>query len=311
MGDAAGASCCQGLYYDVKDARPKAVAQYEAMAAIGSDPRAPLLVSHGRMKMDQKQPAIEAARRGLRRFPGDDSLTEDLIALDLLTSNLAEAEQLAQGWHQRAPSAAQPIFLLGRVQMARKQQEAALKSFEQAARMEPQNSEYAFYVGSLYAERLPRPDWDRVARYYSQAVTLKPDEARYRLSLGVALQTLGNLEGARRQFLRSLDLDANQSAPLNNLIRVARSLKHPDQVRVWAPLVRDVEERLRVELLSWKRVWYQPQDAQGYLPLAQFLAGNGELRQASNILEQAVALRPDLTPARQHLRVLQQTLDAG
>jgi tetratricopeptide (TPR) repeat protein len=309
-GDLAGASYYQGLYYDVKDARPRATAQYEAMAAAGNDPQAPLLVSNGYIKMDQKQKASDVARQGLRRHPGDVNLTERLIALDLLTGGLKEAEQLCRDWSRRDPSNAQPIWLLGRIQLANKQRETALKSFEQAARAEPKNPEYLFSLGSAYADDPSGSNWDRAARYDSQAVTLRPDDPRYRLSLGIALQNLGDREGARRQFLRSMDLDPNQSAPLNNLVQVARGMRRTDQVQFWAPLVRDVEERLRVELPSWKRVWDRPRDASGYLPLSRFLAGAGEIRQARNILEQAVALRPDLTAARRELTVLQRTLDA-
>jgi tetratricopeptide (TPR) repeat protein len=309
MGDPSGASYYQGLYYDVKDARPRATAQYEAMATLGNDPRAPLLVSDGYIKMDQKQKAAQAARRGLQRHPGDANLTERLIALDMLTNNLPEAEQLCREWVERDSTAVQPIWLLGRIQMARKRYDAALSSFEQAAKAEPQNAEYQFWLGSFYAERLPRPDWDRAARYYGQAVTLKPDDARYRLNLGIALQKQGDLEGARRQFLRSMDLDPNQSAPLNNLVQIARGQKQPAQMAFCAPLVRDVEQRLRIELPSWKRVWDNPSDADGYLPLARFLVESGELVKARNVLEQAVALRPDLPSARRDLQVLNRTLD--
>src|SRR5262249_19647154 len=143
---------------------------------------------------------------------------------------------------------------------------------------------------------------------YGQAVTLAPEEARYRQNLGIALQNLGRLEGARRQFLRALDLDVNQSAPLNNVVQVARGLKQFDQAEFWAPLVREGERRRRDALPSGKRGWDQPQDPAGYQPLAQFLARTGELRKARNILEQAVALKPDPAAQRQ-LAILQRTLD--
>jgi hypothetical protein len=105
-----------------------------------------------------------------------------------------------------------------------------------------------------------------------------------------------------------MDLDVNQSAPLNNVVQVARGLKQFDQVEFWAPLVREVEERLREELPDWKKVWDHPQDPAGYPPLAQFLQHTGELRQARNILEQSVALKPD-PAARRQLDILQRTLD--
>jgi hypothetical protein len=106
-----------------------------------------------------------------------------------------------------------------------------------------------------------------------------------------------------------MDLDIHQSAPLNNVVQVARGLKQRDQVEFWAPLVRDVEQRLREELPGWKRVWEQPQNADAYLPLARFLKRTGELKKAQHVLEQAVALRPDLTAARRDLEVLRRTLE--
>jgi Flp pilus assembly protein TadD len=184
-----------------------------------------------------------------------------------------------------------------------------MRLFERAARAEPKNAEYQFAIGSVYADQPSRSNWEMAARYYGQAALLQPDEARYRLNLGIALQNIGNLEGARRQFLRAMDLDVNQSAPLNNIVQVARGLKQYDQVEFWGPLVRDVEERLREELPDWKRVWDSPQDVSGYLPLAQFLERTGELRKARNILEQALALQPNLAPARRELQTVQRSLD--
>jgi tetratricopeptide (TPR) repeat protein len=309
VGDAAGASYYQGLYYDVKDARSRATSQYEAMAASGADPRGPLMVSNAYIRMDQKQRASVAAREGLKRFPGDRDLTERLIALDLLTGDLKEAEALCVGWTRREPQAAQPIYLLGRVRLANHDVSGALMQLRQAAQREPKNPEYQFAIGSAYAENASDANWGRAARYYGQAVTLKPDDARYRLNLGLALQNLHDFEGARRQFLRSMDLDPNQSAPLNNLVQVARGLDRRDQIDFWGPLVREVEGRLRDELPRWKRVWDRPADADGYAPLAQFLMRTGELKKARNVLEQAVALRPDLPAARRDLTTLRRTLD--
>ncbi len=309
VGDAAGASYYQGLYYDVKDARPKATARYAAMAAAGDDPRGPLLVSNGYVKMDQKQKAAEVARAGLKRHPDDPELTERLIALDLLNGNLKEAEPLCREWMRREPANVQPVWILGRAQLANHDYASALKSFQQAAHAEPKNAEYQYSLGTVFQEQASDTNWGYAARYFGQAVTLKPDDARFHLNLGIALENLHDFEGARRQFLRSMDLDANQSAPLNDLVQVARGLNQPDHVQFWGPLVRDVEQRLREELPDWKRVWDKPADADGYLPLAQFLMRTGELKKARNILEQAVALRPDLVSARRDLSMLQRTLD--
>ena len=309
MGDPDEATYYQGVYYDATDARPKATAQYQELAASGVDPRGPILASNGYIKMDHKEKAAEAARQGLARHPDDTELAERLIALDLLTGNLSEVEKMCRDWMRRDPASLRPVYLLGRARLTVHDRKGATRLFERAARAEPKNAEYQFSIGSVYADQPSPSNWELAARYYGQAALLQSDDARYRLNLGIALQKIGSLEGARRQFLRAMDLDVNQSAPLNDIVQVARGLKQYDQVDFWGPLVRDVEERLREELPDWKRVWDSPQDVSGYLPLAQFLERTGELRKARNILEQAVALRPDLAPARRELQTVQRTLD--
>jgi tetratricopeptide (TPR) repeat protein len=308
-GDRAGANFYQAVYDDLTDARPKATAQYQALAEARDDPRALLLVSNAYVKVDQQLQAARVTRAGLLRYPGDAALTERLVVCDLLTGNVQEAEQLCRDWMRRDPASSRPVWLLGRTRLTRHDQNGALQLFERVARAEPLNPEYSFALGSAYADQSSPAHWELAARYFGRAVTLQPEEARYRQNLGVALQNLGNLAGARRQFLRAMDLDVNQSAPLNDVVQVARRLKQYDQVDFWGPLVREVEERLREELPGWKRVWDSPRDVAGYLPLAQFLERTGELRKARNILEQAVALRPDLARARRELQTLQRTLD--
>jgi Flp pilus assembly protein TadD len=261
--------------------------------------------------MDHKEKAAEVARQGLAHHPNDTELAERLIALDLLTGNLNEVEQICRDWMRRDPAALRPVYLLGRARLTVHDQKSALQLFERAARADPKNAEYQVSLGSVYADQPSRTNCELAARYYGQAVLLQSDDARYRLNLGIALQKIGNFEGARRQFLRAMDLEVNQSAPLNDVVQVARGLKRYDQVDFWGPLVRDVEERLREELPDWKRVWDSPQDVAGYLPLAQFLERTGELRKARNILEQAVALQPNLVPARRELQTVQRTLDVS
>ena len=84
------------------------------------------------------------------------------------------------------------------------------------------------------------------------------------------------------------------------LLRLRRRPSHSKKRR-W--------KRFFAQLPDWKKVWDTPQDPAGYFPLAQFLQRTGELRKARNILEQAVALKPD-PAARRQLAILQRTLDA-
>jgi tetratricopeptide (TPR) repeat protein len=123
--------------------------------------------------------------------------------------------------------------------------------------------------------------------------------ARYHL--GIALMRSGRLEEAQRHLLRSLDLDPNRGDTYGTVVQLAHRLRQPGAVALFAPLVREVESRLREEMTLWRRTWDHPDDPGGYLALARFLIRMADLRRAESQLEQALELRPGWREAEEEL----------
>jgi Flp pilus assembly protein TadD len=120
----------------------------------------------------------------------------------------------------------------------------------------------------------------------------------------------GRLEDAQRQMLRSLDLDPNQTAPLSVIVQLARRLRQPGPITLFGPLIRDVEGRLREELLLWRATWDQPNDPAGYLALSHLLIRTGDARKAESQLQEALVLRPGWREAATELAQVRRLLSA-
>jgi Flp pilus assembly protein TadD len=304
----------RGLYYSVKDLRPRSLQEYLAMAA--ADPAHPsglLMASQSRFKMQQNAQALALARQASKRFPGAPEVREQLAALLVLTSDRAAATQLCQAWLRAEPGAAQPHWMLGQIAGASLRFDEAIGDYEQAIAKQPDNANFLESLGEVLlsspgAEHLPR-----AVATLSQAVALAPQDARARHQLGLALTRAGRLEEARREMLQSLDLDPNRGPVYSTLVPLARRLRQPGPAALFGPIVRDVEDRLREELALWRRTWDRPNDPAGCVALAGFLLRTGDPRRAESQLEQALALRPhwpeaeaELARVRHSLAVIEQ-----
>jgi tetratricopeptide (TPR) repeat protein len=305
----------RGLYYSVKDLRPRSLQEYLAMAA--ADPQHPgglLMASQSRFKMQQNAMALALARQAFRRFPTAPEVREQLAALLILTSDRKAAAQLCQAWLREEPGAAQPIWMLGQIAAADLRFDEAIHDYEQALAKQPDNATFLESLGEVLLEAPGPEHLPRAVETLSRAVALAPEDAKARYQLGLALTRAGRLEEARRQMLRSLDLDPNRGPIYSTLVSLARRLRQPGPAALFGPIVRDVEDRLREELALWRHTWDQPNDAAGYVALAHFLLRTGDPRRAESQLEQALVLRPhepaaeaELARVRRLLAVDEQT----
>jgi cellulose synthase operon protein C len=304
----------RGLYYSVKDLRPRSLQEYLAMAA--ADPAHPgglLMASQSRFKMQQNAQALALARQASKRFPGAPEVREQLAALLILTSDRAAATQLCQAWLRDEPGAAQPLWMLGQIAGADLRFDEAIRDYEQAIAKQPDNANFLESLGEVLLQAPGAEHLPRAVAALSQAVALAPQDAKARHQLGLALTRAGRLEEARRQILRSLDLDPNRGPIYSTLVLLARRLRQPGPAALFGPIVRDVEDRLREELALWRRTWDRPNDSAGYVALAGFLVRTGDPRRAESQLEQALALRPhwpeaeaELARVRRSLAVIEQ-----
>jgi Flp pilus assembly protein TadD len=145
----------------------------------------------------------------------------------------------------------------------------------------------------------------RAADVLAQTVGLAPEEAEYRDLYGQALQQLGQDEPARLQFLRALDADPTRIAAYLAVTQLAWRLNCPGPGAFLPLVVRSVQHRLNEENLLWPHVWQHPDDIAGRLKLARFFCATAQLARARDQLEQAVALQPTSSEARQLLATVQ------
>jgi len=124
---------------------------------------------------------------------------------------------------------------------------------------------------------------------------------------GVLYRYRWDWAGAKREFLRSLDLDRNASEPYVSLVRLARQLGQPEQIELWGPIVRTVEARNREAMLLSRRTREEPNDPAGHRDLALHFLRNAELRKAESQLQEALRLRPAWPETERLLASVQRT----
>jgi Flp pilus assembly protein TadD len=242
--------------------------------------------------MQQNARALALARQASERFPRSPEVREQLTALLILTNDHEAAAQLCQAWLREDPGAAQPLWMLGRIAAAGLRFDEAVRYYEQALVKQPDNATFLEALGEVLLAAPGSEHLPRAVTTLGRAVALAPQDAKARHQLGLALMRAGRLEEARRQMLRSLDLDPNRGPVYSTLVQLARRLRQPGPAALFAPIVREVEGRLRDELTLWRRTWDHPEDPEGHVALARFLVQTGDPRRAESQLEEALALRP-------------------
>ena len=131
--------------------------------------------------------------------------------------------------------------------------------------------------------------------------------ASFQSQLGLVLQQLGDLEGARHAFLRALDRDSDRLDAYAGLMAVARRLGQPRVAAFLAGIERDARDRQRVETAARQDLSVHPRDAGAQEALARALLRRGELAEARNHLEIA-AEQPGGAAARPLLRRVERLL---
>jgi cytochrome c-type biogenesis protein CcmH/NrfG len=244
---------------------------------------------------------VTLARRAYERFPDHPETREQLAALLILANDRKGAAELCQAWLKEEPGAAVPLRMLGRIAANDLRFEDAIRCYEQAIAREPENADFLIAYGEALLDAPGRERPLRALELLTRAASLAPEDARARYHLGVALMRAGRPEEARRQLLRTLDLDPHRGPTYSTIVQLARRLRAPGPADLFAGLVRRVEDRLREELALWRRTWDHSQDPDGYLALARFLVRTAAPRKAEAQLEEALRLRPDWPEARAEL----------
>src|SRR5205814_2364462 len=112
--------------------------------------------------------------------------------------------------------------------------------------------------------------------WLDKAVALNPRLSAAHRHLGRVLEQAGDLEGARRQYLQSLDVEPGQPGVCNSLAQLSARLKRPETVRLLADFVSSAELRTSDRKSLERRVRVRPDDGAARIGLAQMLIGQGQ-----------------------------------
>jgi tetratricopeptide (TPR) repeat protein len=303
IGQSARAHRERAAYYELMDQPDRSLAELRLAGAVGyrDDLERTLMAARTASELQQLPAAVKESEEGLKRHPGDPNLMTQLGLLYQLGDSRAALEQLCRSWTARDPSTGTPYWLLGRLAVAQSRMDEAIALLRKACALEPSRADFCTSLGSAYLA-MSTPDSMRQARVWlEKAVALNPRLPAAHRHLGRVLEQAGDLGGACRQYLQSLDLQPDQPGVYNSLAQLSARLNRPELVRLFAELVRSEEERTRERKHLERSVRARPADGAVRIQLARLLIRNGQVAAARNQLERAAEGGADSSRARQFL----------
>jgi tetratricopeptide (TPR) repeat protein len=309
-GDPAKAKEELGIYYFLKDDSFKAADAFRAM--VKADPQnvqAPRLVSLAYLRLGRNDWAIRETKAALQQHPRDVTLLERLATLYILTHSRPPARSTCEEWLKIEPGAPRAHWLLGRVAQDDLKPPEAIREYELAVAGDPGNPEYKAALAAALNDTGGTANLRRAADLLQQAVQGDPKSVSYRHDLGMTLQQLGDLEGARRQFLAALDRDPHHSPSYSGISQLWVRRHEPVLARFFGPLVRAAQDRSREEVRLSRRLGQNPTSAEAHYAMAGFLIREASFPGAQGHLERALRLRPDYPEARAALARVKRVID--
>lgn len=263
---------------------------------------------------------VEAEGHLKTAMAGAPQMAEPRLGLGWLyyvTKRFAEARSvLREGLHLKewAPG----YNILGAVYRSLGDAEEALKAFEKAVSLDPEDSEALYGLGV----ELRRCEPARAEELFRRSLSVDPESASAHRELGFVLWKRGRLEEAEREVRRSLELDYSNPwahVYLGNLLLIRGALDEAEAALKTATLIWPASTVARGHLGEVK--FYQghlaeaegllrsvldvaPQDYKANLRLGEVLAAQGRVEEARSCLQRAVEVQPSRTQARKALEEL-------
>ncbi len=191
-------------------------------------------------------------------------------------------EALWQDTLAKNPACSMAHNNLGGVLGGKGQIDAAIRQFQEAVRLEPDNAEACNSLGIALGQK---GQTDAAIRQFEAAVRLRPGFADAHDNLGVALAAKGQTDEAIGQYLESLRLEPNNAEAHNNL---GAALGRKGQID---EAIRQYQEALRLK----------PDAAEAHANLGVALAAKGQTDEAIRQFQEALRLKPDFAEARDDL----------
>jgi tetratricopeptide (TPR) repeat protein len=210
---------------------------------------------------------------------------------------------------------------------------AAVREYEQAARLDPSEENYFAWGSELLLHRATQP----AAEVFSKGSALHPTSARILAGLGASLYANGLYDQAARKLCDAADLNSADTSPYlflgkmaeaaavplpcaeEKLARFARTQPENPQanyyyaISIWksarqsedsAEVRRSEASReaaLREKELLEKAIALNPGFAEAYLQLGILYFAQGDFAKATQLLQQSVAINPQLGEAHSRL----------
>ena len=259
-------------------------------------------------ELQQLPEAVKEAEEGLKRHPGDSNLLTQLGLLYQLGDARDALEHLCRGWTARDPSSGMPYWLLGRLAVNQSRAEDAIPLLQKACALDPSQADFCTALGEAYLIQSTLTSMRQARSWLEKAVTLNSRLPTVHRHLGRVLEQAGDLEGARHQYLLSLDLQPGQPGVYNSLAQLAARLKQPQSLHLFADLARSEQARARERKSLERRVRGRPADGGARLALARLLIREGQIEAARNQLERASETGPAAGEARRALASVERLL---
>jgi tetratricopeptide (TPR) repeat protein len=219
-----------------------------------------------------------------------------------------EIQELLEENHQAPSSKASLLRELGNLLVAAKEYEAAIASYDQALKIQP-DYHYAWYNRGYALGNLGR--LEEAIASYDQALAFQPDLHQAWNNRGYALRNLGRLEEAIASYDQALafqpDLHQawnNRGNALRNLRRLEEAITSYDQALVFQPdyyqtwynrgnALRNLG-RLEEAIVSYDQaLTFKPDYHQAWYNRGYALFNLGRLEEAIASLDQALKFKPD------------------
>jgi cytochrome c-type biogenesis protein CcmH/NrfG len=299
----------RGLYFEATQQPDRALREYQRMATLEPARKdVPLLLSAVYTHREMKAQAAEAARRGLEQHPEDPQLLARRAMLLMMTDDRAGATRLCRAWLERQPDAAEPYYLLGRMEREALRPAEAVRLMELAMARDPQNASYCLET-ALALNAAPTPaNQRRATALLRRAIALNPHAPDPHLRLGELLERQDDPDGALQEYQRSADEDPTARYGIYSLSQLCPRLGKGGRAAFYAEIVRLLREREDVVRPLERRVYRAPGDVEAHARLSGLLLESGDLQQARYQLEQTVALRPDRQKEKRRLEVIKRLL---
>ena len=190
---------------------------------------------------DMFDEAEKVLTEGLKTYPNSDGLTGALVSLDIHIAHNQAAQALAEKQARRKPSdiEAQRIYL--RTSIINGENQTAAPLARKLLALAPHDADFLFLNGML--ER-GAGEFAAARKHLEESIALNPGFYNSHYNLGVVLEQLQDAAGARAQFLKAIELGANEPEVRFELAKVLRTLGETEEAQKQLTLYR---QRLKEE----------------------------------------------------------------